>query len=91
MLSDRDVRSVVGDPREAIRRAGGEGFLDQVRVVNVMTREPTTVPSSASILEIAELLLDERIGAVPVVLDDDTLIGIISYVDVIGHFVGRGR
>ena len=43
----------------------------------------------ASVTDVAEIFVDERIGAVPVVRGDDTVLGMISYVDVIAHFVGR--
>jgi CBS domain-containing protein len=91
MLSDRDVRTAVGDPREAMLRDGENDFLSEILVESVMTPGPIVVPASASVLEIADALLDEKIGALPVVDVDDKLIGIISYVDVLGHFVGRRR
>ncbi|MBK6516922.1 MAG: CBS domain-containing protein [Polyangiaceae bacterium] len=92
ILSDRDVRTAVGDPRRSLEREGGVGgALEERTVGDVMTRDTITVEASASIFTVADLFVDERIGAVPVVRDDDTLIGIISYVDVIAHFVGRPR
>ena len=88
MLSDRDVRTAVGDLRKAIEQES-EDFLSEMEVGSIMTANPVCVPPTASVLEIAELLLDERVGALPVVTDDDKLLGIVSYVDVIGHFAGR--
>lgn len=87
MLSDRDVRTAVGDPRRAIAEA--EDFLSEIEVGGIMTAAPLSVSPTASVLEIAEILMDEKVGALPVVTDDDKLLGIISYVDVIGHFAGR--
>jgi CBS domain-containing protein len=88
ILSDRDVRTVVGDPRSAIER-WDEDLFEDVTVGGVMTRAPVTVPVDASVLAIAEILIDDRVGAIPVVTLDDKLVGIVSYVDVIGHFAGR--
>lgn len=88
IISDRDVRTTVGDPRAALER-GGDAFLDAMVVDQIMTVKPRGVAPDASVLEIADLLLDERVGAVPVVTADDKLLGIVSYVDVLGHFVGR--
>lgn len=90
MLSDRDVRTAVGDPRKAIEQEA-EDFLVEMEVGSVMTANPVCVPPDASVLAVAELLLDERVGAIPVVTDDDKLLGIVSYVDVLGHFTGRRR
>lgn len=90
IVSDRDVRTAVGDPRRALDLDGGrDGSIADRFVRSVMTARPITVGPQASIGQVAEIFVDERIGAVPVVRDDDTLLGIISYVDVIGHFVGR--
>jgi CBS domain-containing protein len=49
---------------------------------DVMTREVITVPPTAPIAEIAGLLLDRRISAVPVVDADDHVIGIVSEGDL---------
>lgn len=90
MLSDRDVRTAVGDPRSTL--ASGmvkDEPLDRITVAAVMSDAPITALASASVLDVADVFLDERIGAVPVVRDDDTLLGMVSYVDVIAHFVGR--
>lgn len=92
IVSDRDVRTVVGDPRKSLAFDGGPGGeLSERTVSTVMTNDPITVGAAVSVFDVAELFVDERIGAVPVVRDDDTLLGMISYVDVIAHFVGRRR
>lgn len=89
MLSDRDVRTAVGDPVVSLSAHHEPRY--EGTVAGIMTRDPLTVFQHASVTEVAEIFVDERIGAVPVVRDDDTLVGIISYVDVIAHFVGRPR
>jgi CBS domain-containing protein len=90
ILSDRDVRTAVGDPRRALDKEGRALLRDRF-VGSVMTRAPITVEPTTSVVDVAAIFVDERIGAVPVVRDDDTLLGIVSYVDVIAHFVGRRR
>jgi CBS domain-containing protein len=85
ILSDRDIRGAVGDPLKSI--AANEATRHPTIVGTVMTRNPITVPQEAAAQDVAEIFLDERIGAVPVVRSDDTLVGIISYVDVIAHFL----
>jgi len=89
VLSDRDVRSAAGDPREAMTRSHRDGFLSDVRVDSLMQRKPITIPTTMGLFEIGDLLLRERIGAVPVVHDDDKLVGIVSYVDVLAHLIGN--
>jgi CBS domain-containing protein len=81
ILSDRDVRTAIGDPLEALRRELPE--LEELRVSGVMTTNVTTVPESVSLAEAARHFIDERIGALPVVDSEDRLVGILSYIDVI--------
>ena len=89
MLSDRDLRTAVGDPREAM---DNESLLiERATVEQVMRTAVVVVQEDASIVEIADAFLDERIGAVPVVDADEVLVGIVSYVDVLAHLVGRKR
>ncbi|NUP13233.1 MAG: CBS domain-containing protein [Polyangiaceae bacterium] len=89
IVSDRDVRTAIGDPRTSLTTGGRGAATLECCVGAIMTKGPITVRSDTSLMEVAELFVDERIGALPVVRDDDTLIGIISYVDVIARFVGR--
>ena len=40
--------------------------------------------------EVVDLMVEEKVGALPVVdPETDTLVGTISYVDVLAHLVGR--
>ncbi|TFH85643.1 CBS domain-containing protein [Billgrantia azerbaijanica] len=53
--------------------------------VDVMTPNVITVGPEADVREIARLLLDNRISAVPVVDDDDKVLGIVSEGDLMRH------
>lgn len=92
LLSDRDVRAALGDPRKT---ALGQTFppappsIANAKVAEFMSSRPICVGPDMSVTDVAAIFVDERVGAVPVVRDDDTVVGIISYVDVISHFVGR--
>lgn len=86
MLSDRDIRSAIGDPVEALR---GRRDESESRVSDVMAPDPLRVALDAPISDIAEMLVDERIGAVPVVDEGDRPVGIVSYVDLIRYLAGK--
>jgi CBS domain-containing protein len=88
ILSDRDVRAKAGDPREVLEEDGTRLDLEVFTVEDAMTPDPTQVTSETSILEVADIFLDGRIGAIPVVDPDDRLIGIVSYLDLIAYLVG---
>jgi acetoin utilization protein AcuB len=73
MVSDRDVRSAVAGPP-----GPGAG--------RIMTPDPVTVSPDTRIEHAARLMLDRRFGSLPVV-DATTLVGIVTYTDLLRAFV----
>lgn len=90
MISDRDVRTAVGNPTEALRSRGFEAS-EELNVASIMTEDPIRVELDMPIHDIAELIAKEKIGAVPVVDESDHVVGIISYVDLLGWFAQHTR
>jgi CBS domain-containing protein len=90
IVSDRDVRTVLGDPRRALL-AGEQPRerLAQLRVAQVMTRDPRTVRDDAPIAAALDALLIERFGALPVVDERERVRGMVSYLDLLRHFAAR--
>jgi acetoin utilization protein AcuB len=79
MLSERDVRTAIGDPARFVLAGARVGM----RVKDAMTRAPITVTEHRPIAEIAKMFEDGRIGAVPVIDGTERLVGILSYVDAL--------
>jgi acetoin utilization protein AcuB len=84
MISDRDLREL------GIYRLTDVADLDRIKalgetvVSSVMSSDVQSVEPSASLNEVIELMISEKVGAVPVVDGHNgTLVGIISYVDVL--------
>jgi len=84
MLSDRDLahfdmaRLTAPESAEQLRRALS------TPVGRVMSTDIVGVTPDAEVGEIVDLLVENRIGAVPVVRPDtQELIGIVSYIDVL--------
>lgn len=89
ILTDRDVRAIVGDPLTVLRdETFGETL--QLTVDEVMTTSPIAARASDPIEALGAAMLDERVGAVPVIDAERRLVGIVSYVDVLQHAL-RGR
>ena len=65
-------------------------MLSKLPVRRVMTENPKTITSSATLVDAARLLLKHRISALPVV-DDDKLVGIITESDIFRAIVERGE
>lgn len=87
MLSDRDVRTAIGDPLAALREEG-KGAASSTRVSEAMTREPRTLRPDAPLSEAVRILLQDRFGAIPIVDEEDELLGIVSYIDVLRALAG---
>lgn len=90
MISERDLRGVLGDLRVFLSE-GDDSPLDDRRVDEVMSPNPVTVSVSASLFDLASYYIDDRIGAVPVVDDDDRLVGVVSYVDLLRYLMNGPR
>jgi acetoin utilization protein AcuB len=84
MVSDRDLRSYLLPRSEQIIRADEAGARLAATVEMVMRTDPLTVSPETSVVAIIDLLLQEHIGAVPVVQPaSHVLLGIVSYIDVL--------
>jgi CBS domain-containing protein len=84
MLSDRDLRSYMLPRPERIFRADEERARMAVSVSVVIPSDVTTVRADTPVAELLDILLEEKIGAVPVLAPDTgDLIGVVSYIDVL--------
>jgi acetoin utilization protein AcuB len=86
MISDRDLR---GD-------AGGGGATEDLvtsapplsaQIVEIMSSDVVQASPDDDLKVLAELMLDNKVGAVPVVDNDGLLVGIVSYVDILRALV----
>ena len=73
IVTDRDLRE-------------HQGHLEQTKINGVMTEEPVTVTPATTLEEAAQILLERRIGGLPVVADG-RLVGIITASDILNAFL----
>lgn len=83
MLSDRDVRTLLGDPLWERWGPGAGGRIEGLKVRDAMTRPVCSVPVEATIAEVQEMLADTRFGAMPIIDAEARVVGIVSYVDLL--------
>ena len=84
MLSDRDLAQV--DIARLLTLEGAEALRHQLGtpVVKVMSSDVIFVSAESDLSEVVELLVEHKVGAVPVVRSETReLVGIVSYVDVL--------
>jgi acetoin utilization protein AcuB len=83
MLSDRNVRTAIGDPQRALHDAEVRARVRSLRVWAAMMSPPLTVREETGVTEAIQHFVDHRIGAVAVVDDGERVVGLLSYVDVL--------
>lgn len=58
------------------------GYLEATRVDGTMTPSPMTVTSHSSVEDAARLMIEHKVGGIPVV-DEERLVGIVSTSDLL--------
>lgn len=84
MISDRDFRSLGLDLVSDFENRDRLRARLQTSVSSLMSGDVLSVDRSTDVQEIVDLLLEEKVGAIPVVDgDSNELVGIVSYMDVL--------
>ena len=86
IVTDRDIRLNLPSPATSLSVWEINYLLARMTVGSVMSKNVVTIGSGAEAREAAQLLLDHRIGALPVV-DRGQLVGIITETDLLRAFV----
>lgn len=81
MLSERDLRARLGSELEGLPHARLDTLTEPV--ADAMTPDPLTVQAGTPLGDVIPLFTEHRVGALPVVDEDEALVGILSYVDVL--------
>jgi acetoin utilization protein AcuB len=86
IVTDRDIRLNLPSPATSLSVWEINYLLARLTVASVMTKALVTVSPGADPRNAAVLMLDHRIGALPVV-DGGELVGIITETDLLRAFV----
>jgi CBS domain-containing protein len=82
ILTDRDVRLTLPSPANTLSVWEVNYLLARLTVAEVMTRAVITVGGDRDIAAAAHLMLEHKIGALPVV-EDGRLVGILTETDLL--------
>jgi CBS domain-containing protein/predicted CoA-binding protein len=88
ILSDRDIRLI----RPSLAFVPAEDAMVQlwsIAVQQAAVFDPVTVRPDSSLGEAAQLMLRWQVGGLPVVDGRETLVGVITYTDLLREFVAR--
>jgi acetoin utilization protein AcuB len=87
IVTDRDIRSFLSG--SLLESPGTREKTLDTKVREIMTTEPMTVSPEDDLQEAVELMIEEKIGGIPVVDEAEGLVGIVTYVDVLRCFLNR--
>lgn len=82
IISDRDVRDASPSKATTLDMYEMHYLLAEIKASDIMTKNPLTVLPTDTVEKAAMIMLDNKIGGLPVVDENDKLVGIISEQDV---------
>lgn len=83
VVSERDLLRASLSNLQTTGQDDRRAFLHAVEIHTVMSSPPIVVGPSASLKRAARLMADRKIGCLPVVDDDGTLIGLVTETDLL--------
>jgi acetoin utilization protein AcuB len=86
IISDRDLKSVLPNPVTKLSTTATPADSNGLTAGDIMTKRVITVEPMVSVEDAARMLMEERIGALPV-MDGGALVGIVTETDVLLLFV----
>jgi CBS domain-containing protein len=87
IVTDRDLRSFLSGPLLSTPAERDRAL--NTSIGDVMTTEPLSLAPDDKLQDAVELLVEEKIGGVPVVDASEGLVGIVTYIDVLRCFLNR--
>jgi len=97
VVTDRDLRSASASDASALEIHELLYLISKIKIKDIMTPNPVTVPMDFTMEETAEVLLEHKISGVPVVNPEGRVMGAITQTDIFralisltGLTMGRG-
>lgn len=83
IVSDRDIQGALGEASRANSQRSAEEMLERP-ISSLMSSDVLSVTPETELGEVIDLMIDHKIGAVPVTETDSLrVIGIVSYIDLL--------
>ena len=87
IITQGDVRGALPSEATTLNRTEQAYLMNQVKVDRIMQRNVITIHPEASLSAAARLMVQHKIGGLPVVDDADAVIGIVTESDIFATFV----
>ena len=82
VVTDRDLKRASASDATTLEIHELLYLISRIRMRDIMSRDPVTVPLDYTIEETAKILLQKNISGVPVVDHDNRLVGVITQTDL---------
>lgn len=82
IVTDRDVRDASPSKATTLDMYEIHYLLAEIKAKDIMTTKPKTIKPTDTVEKAAMIMLDNKIGGLPVVDEDNKIVGIISEQDV---------
>lgn len=66
-------------------------FLDSIAVKEIMVKDVVTVSPDCTIEDAAQILIEKKIGCLPVVEDDMKLVGLTTETDFLQYYINQAK
>ena len=86
IVTEKDIRYAMIPEKIPGKKVPKGWNLDHLKVQDIMTNDALTISQEAQVEEVAHIIYGHKIGAVPVMKNDE-LVGIISVMDILGVFI----
>ena len=86
IVTDRDLRRATNSPLVLRERWYDEFMLDHIPVRACMSETPTTVTPETPIADAAKMILERKVGGLPV-MEGDELVGIVTETDLLNYLI----
>jgi acetoin utilization protein AcuB len=87
IVTELDLRKAAGSGASPLKHSDLENRRPAAKIRDVMVKNPVTVPYNHTIEETAELLLVHNISGLPVVDEQENVIGIITKTDIFNFVI----
>jgi acetoin utilization protein AcuB len=86
IVTDRDIKRTLPSPLSSAAREEYEALLETTAIGRVMSPNPITVDVDADVADAVQILVDSRIGGLPVV-EGGGLVGVFTERDALAGYV----
>jgi acetoin utilization protein AcuB len=82
VVTDRDLKEASASDATSLEIHELLYLISKIKISEIMSRNPVTVPVDYTVEEVAEILLNKRISGAPVVDHDGKVVGTITQTDI---------